>query len=52
VVNKSAAADSLLGSLTMDCSKIQREIGWKPPFTMTDGLKATAEWYSKNSIKL
>lgn len=47
VINKSAAVDSLLGSLTIDCSKIRRETGWKPPFTMTDGLKATAEWYRK-----
>ncbi len=51
VANRSAAVESLLGSLTVDCSKIRSETGWKPPFTMTEGLKATAEWYNKSRFK-
>ena len=35
----------LLGSLTVDSSKIRRELGWVPPFTLEQGLRETAEWY-------
>jgi nucleoside-diphosphate-sugar epimerase len=33
--------DRLLGSLQVDSSKIRRELGWQPPFTLDKGLKAT-----------
>ena len=42
---KSAAVDRLTQSLVIDSSKIRRELDWTPPFTMTQGLKATADWY-------
>lgn len=29
----------------IDCSKIKREIGWKPTHTLEQGLKNTVEWY-------
>lgn len=38
---KSAQLDRLLCSLQVDSSKIRRELGWKPPFTLDEGLKAT-----------
>lgn len=44
---KSDAVNRLMGSLTVDSSKIRRELGWKPPFTMEQGLRETAEWFSK-----
>ena len=44
---KSDAVERLLGSLTIDSSKIQRELGWKPPYTMEQGLKETAEWFKE-----
>ena len=44
---KSDAVERLLGSLTIDSSKIQRELGWKPPYTMGQGLKETGEWFGK-----
>jgi nucleoside-diphosphate-sugar epimerase len=25
--------------------KIQLELGWSPPFTLQEGLQATAKWY-------
>ena len=37
--------DRLLGSLAVDDGKIRKELGWKPPYTMAEGLKVTAEWY-------
>jgi nucleoside-diphosphate-sugar epimerase len=44
VIGKRAAVDRLVGSLTVDTGKIRRELGWKPPFTMEQGLRETAEW--------
>jgi dTDP-glucose 4,6-dehydratase len=32
----------------MDCSKIQREWGWKSQVEFSDGLAATIEWYQSN----
>jgi len=49
VARKSAAVDRLTGSLTVDSSCIRRELGWKPPFTMEEGLRVTAEWFIKEA---
>lgn len=35
----------LTGSLAVDGSKLRRSTGFHPPFTVTAGLKATAQWY-------
>lgn len=37
--------DRLLGSLRINDEKIRRELGWVPPYTLEQGLRATAEWY-------
>jgi nucleoside-diphosphate-sugar epimerase len=47
LLGKSEPVDRLIGSLLIDSSKIRRELGWKPPFTIEQGLKWTAEWYLK-----
>lgn len=44
---KSDAVERLVGLLTIDNSKIRRELGWKPPYTMEQGLKETAEWFKR-----
>ena len=33
----------------IDCSKIKREIGWKPQHCFDEGLKKTVMWYLENS---
>jgi len=48
LLGKSAVTDRLFGSLTIDSTKIRRELEWKPPYTMKHGLKETAKWYKKN----
>lgn len=35
----------LTDSLEVDDSAIRSELGWRPPFTFEQGLRATAEWY-------
>ena len=48
LTGKNGAVNRLTGSLTVDSSKIRRELGWKPPFTMEEGLRETAEWFKDN----
>lgn len=40
-----AAIDRLVGSLTVDSSKLMRMTGYRPPYRVRDGLRITAEWY-------
>ena len=42
LVGKSQAADRLLGSLSVDDSKIRHMLGWHPPFSLSEGLAKTA----------
>lgn len=35
----------LLGSLFVDDDFIRRELGWTPPYSLQDGLVATATWF-------
>ena len=40
-----AAFEKLTCSLLVDCAKINSELGWKPPYSLDQGLKRTADWY-------
>jgi nucleoside-diphosphate-sugar epimerase len=42
---RSAHADRLLGSLTLDTSRFRHVTGFSPPFTLRQGLAETARWY-------
>jgi dTDP-glucose 4,6-dehydratase len=33
----------------LDCSKIEKQIGWKPSIPLDDGLRQTIDWYRANS---
>ena len=45
ISGQSVPIDRLLKSLTVDCSKIRRELDWQAPFSMDQGLSETARWY-------
>lgn len=45
ITRKTATLDRLLGSLRIDSSKIRQTLHWQPPFTVKQGLQATADWY-------
>jgi nucleoside-diphosphate-sugar epimerase len=44
---KRSALERLVSSLQVNSSKIKRELGWTPPFTMLQGLQKTAEWFGR-----
>lgn len=48
---KSQEIARLTGSLAVDSSKIRKELNWTPPFTLTHGLKQTAEWFKESGRK-
>jgi len=43
ITGRSAEVERVVGSLCVDSGKIRRELGWKPPFTMEEGLKRMEE---------
>ncbi len=49
VTGKSAEVERLIGSLRIDSAKIRRELNWKPPFTMEQGVEETAVWFKKHA---
>jgi nucleoside-diphosphate-sugar epimerase len=50
LTGKSAQIERLLGSLQIDSGKIRRELNWTPPYTLQQGLQATAEWYRNTHL--
>jgi len=42
---KKAIMDRLLGSLVVDCSLIQRQLGWSARWSVDQGLQTTARWF-------
>lgn len=45
LTGSTAEFERLLSSLRVDGSKVCRDLGWYPPFTLRQGLQATADWY-------
>jgi nucleoside-diphosphate-sugar epimerase len=45
LTGKSDMTGRLLDSLMVDISKIKKELDWKPPFTMEEGMSETIQWY-------
>lgn len=45
LLGKHAAAMRLTGSLVVDSLHLHQELGWKPRYSLDQGLKATAQWY-------
>lgn len=45
VTGRLAEINRLTGSLSVCIDKIRRGLSWTPPYSLEDGLAATAEWY-------
>jgi len=52
ILGKGTAIDRLLDSHTINMSKIQHELKWKPLYSMEQGLKETARWYKQSMLSL
>lgn len=46
-----AEFERLLSSLRVDSTKVCVELDWFPPFTLRQGLQATADWYRAERMK-
>lgn len=44
IVGKGAEVRRLLGSLAVDSGKIRHELGWRPPYTLEEGVAETVRW--------
>jgi len=42
---RSTALRAFSASLCVDTAAIRRDLGWQPPFTPTEGLRRTLDWY-------
>ncbi|BCK88827.1 N-acetyl-alpha-D-glucosaminyl-diphospho-ditrans, octacis-undecaprenol 4-epimerase [Sideroxyarcus emersonii] len=45
ITGKSEQIGRLQESLRIDSVKIRRQLNWNPPYSLQQGLQATAEWY-------
>jgi nucleoside-diphosphate-sugar epimerase len=45
LLGRSEQIDRLFGSLRVDDRKLRGELGWSPPYTLDQGLRATVAWY-------
>jgi UDP-glucose 4-epimerase len=42
-------ANRLLGSLRVDSTLARAELGWAPPFSLSEGIARTAAWFKRNA---
>ena len=49
IAGRGAEISRLAGSLQVDSSRIRRELDWRPPYTLAQGLEQTAQWYRERS---
>ncbi len=45
MLGRAEQVDRLFGSLRVSDKKIRAELGWSPPYTLEQGLRATVDWY-------
>lgn len=50
ILGRSADVSRLIGSLAIDDTRFRSETGWIPPFTLSQGLQQTLEWYLANQL--
>ncbi|MDP2786965.1 MAG: SDR family oxidoreductase [Pseudomonadota bacterium] len=48
LVGRSADMERLLGSLTVNSTQIRRELGWRPPFSLEEGLRHAVAYFLRH----
>ncbi len=51
LLGKRQAVQRVLGSLTIDSKPLQHDLNWQPPYSMEQGLQATAQWVHSPALK-
>lgn len=51
VLGRQAVVERLTQSLVVSNKKIVTQLGWRPPFTIDEGLHLTAEWYARQATE-
>lgn len=51
LTGKAEQVERLLGSLRVDSGKIRRELGWRPPYTLWEGLQNTGASVRRIDVK-
>jgi len=49
ILGKREVAERLLGSFHLDSAEIHKSLDWNPPFTFQEGVRATVEWYVRET---
>jgi nucleoside-diphosphate-sugar epimerase len=52
VMGRSAQMDRLFGALQVNSQKIRTQLDWHPPFSLEQGLRATADWYNRRTLEI
>jgi nucleoside-diphosphate-sugar epimerase len=50
LTGKTDTVSRLLGSLSVDSSKIRHTLNWQPPYTLDQGLQTTADWFKSSCL--
>lgn len=45
ISGRSAEAAKIIGSLSVDASKIGKRLQWRPPYAFEQGIRETVQWY-------
>lgn len=45
MLGRTGQVDSLFAALRVNDAKIRSELGWMPPYTLDQGLRATVDWF-------
>jgi nucleoside-diphosphate-sugar epimerase len=45
LLGKQEAVRRVTESLRVDSSRMRTELGWRPPFSLDEGLRETARWF-------
>jgi UDP-glucose 4-epimerase len=49
LLGQSASINKLFGNLTVDISKITRELSWTPLYTVSEGIADATTWFDEVS---
>lgn len=49
LVGQRGVVERLIGSVQIDSSKIRRELGWLPPWSVDHGIEETVDWFMSRS---